>query len=1834
MQRITLSFFIVLAASAICFGQHTQTTKNTVDQTLRSSGRVNPSTLGMEFDLPLGSYKGRGFDLPLGLSYSSKVWKLEEDQYDANSAITRVDGIYSEDSAAGWTSSLAQPHIEYTGMTRLFDTHGRPYNWRNASPTYYHVYYVRRLTVFLPGGESHELRASDVPVPMPSPLPNPLWPPASAWEGIFVATDGSGLKYEQDTNANIFRLYLSDGSFYDFNSGPPEPHGLTVTQSYIRRARRLTDVNGNFAEFNAANGTYKYGSWTDQLGRTFPVMVPPETPWGFEEMTEFTDTFFLPGMGNNSYELKWQRLASVFAETNYATRYIGKGFNAPFPQNPLFVNENIFATCGYGDRPQFPTNSLLAVSAFNYFHSTGDPPFNPMVLAEVKLPNGAKYRFKYNEYGEIEKIEYPFGGYEEFDYKKVDSLAGQAEGVQQANRGVENRRVYESTASNPITYSYSSASSDHNYRTSVTAPDGTQTDTFMHRGIRPLCDAQTEYEYYYNGLKWGYDTPLAGRVWETRVFSNDQPKQIKQRTITRWITTTATPSVYIRAQGPRLLEWNARVDTTQNITYEGNSGVSTATKLAYDSADERGSPLNVTKRSEYAYETVSDGGSYSPAETATWPPTSTPTLDDPTTGDTPVRVRWMTYETGTAYTNRNILRLPTEVLVTDGASTPNVKAKSQIGYDESTYLVSDTPTGTVPGWGTPEPSASPYVRGLATTTKAWPDLSGNPIQTHTQYDQFGNVRKTWDGNGNLSQIEYADRYSDSTNRHTYAFPTKTISPVPGGNGSTSSFETQTTYEFETGLPTKVVDPNGGETEMLYVDPMRRPTKVIAPNDAETITEYGEPSDGTYPAGERFVKVKSQVDSANWKEAYTWFDGLGRTDKTQAVDDDGDVFVLTCYDNMSRVSKASNPFRGLTDQNCSTANGTSDIFWTTNTFDTAGRPWKITTPDGAVVETTYSVATSGGQIGTVVTVEDQADKQRRSITNALGQLIRVDEPTTSGTALGNIYSPNQATLYTYNTLGQMIRVQQGIQNRYFKYDTVGRMLRVKQPEQEVNTGLNTSGNPNNNAWSAGFTYDSNGNVLTTTDAKGTTITNTYDALNRATSRTYNDNPQTPTVTFSYDGVGVSPTPDFSKGKLTKVSSSVSESKYVEFDVAGRLKQFQQITDAQTYTSKYTYNLSGMLIEEEYPSGRKVKSEFDQSGDLSKVMSQKNSSGVFIPYANNFSYSAAGAITSMRLGNGKWETASFNSRLQPVQLGLGASATDYGLWKVNYEFGELQTNGSVDVAKNNGNIGKQTLTVPGTYFVQGYKYDSQNRVTEAKETTSSTQNWIQQFGYDVYGNRTSFSQTIGSTTINTTPSIDAGTNRFSGSQGFAYDKNGSITQDVDPLNSHTRSFTFNGDNKQTEVKDVTASNHVVGKYFYDGEGKRIKKVTDTETTIFVYSAGKLVAEYSTEVVPIEDAKVSYVTTDHLASPRVLTGQNTDMISRRDFMPFGEELAVNVGGRTAGLGYGSADDSIRQKFTGYQRDSESSLDFAEARMYENRFGRFTAIDPLLASGKSADPQTFNRFIYVRNNPLILVDPTGQITGDYYTRDLNYIGSDGKNDGKYYYAEVDYRNIVPEGDGHVEIIHVKNKEEFTVPSAENQAIRALATGVSNGVDDGVTGIGKGIGNAPAVGLNGVTSGLFNSGIQGAYFQGSNPLEVPLPFAFNNAREASYGSAGSTGTLVGLGVAGGAIFGGSSAASVVPEGQIFAPIKAGSVGGPTAGQRFPESVRQQAFAENNLCVFCRGVGTEIDHAVAASRGGNATIQNAQVTCRFCNASKGSGRVPKNPAPGYEGPFPPSWWWR
>jgi len=124
------------------------------------------------------------------------------------------------------------------------------------------------------------------------------------------------------------------------------------------------------------------------------------------------------------------------------------------------------------------------------------------------------------------------------------------------------------------------------------------------------------------------------------------------------------------------------------------------------------------------------------------------------------------------------------------------------------------------------------------------------------------------------------------------------------------------------------------------------------------------------------------------------------------------------------------------------------------------------------------------------------------------------------------------------------------------------------------------------------------------------------------------------------------------------------------------------------------------------------------------------------------------------------------------------------------------------------------------------------------------------------------------------------------------------------------------------------------------------------------------------------VEYYHLDALGSVRVVTDQNAQVIARHDFLPFGEETPPPSG--------------VTQKklFTGHERDADTGLDYFGARYYAPQIGRFTTIDPVYTwSENLTDPQRWNRYANVRNNPLRWVDPDGRDISPIYV-----VWNDGK--------------------------------------------------------------------------------------------------------------------------------------------------------------------------------------------------------------------------------------------------
>ena len=307
--------------------------------------------------------------------------------------------------------------------------------------------------------------------------------------------------------------------------------------------------------------------------------------------------------------------------------------------------------------------------------------------------------------------------------------------------------------------------------------------------------------------------------------------------------------------------------------------------------------------------------------------------------------------------------------------------------------------------------------------------------------------------------------------------------------------------------------------------------------------------------------------------------------------------------------------------------------------------------------------------------------------------------------------------------------------------------------------------------------------------------------------------------------------------------------------------------------------------------------------------------------------------------------------------------------------------------------QTISGPGLgglTLTQNYTYDAVNRLWTFAETGSTgtqTYNTNQNYNYDSFGNRWLTSSWIAPGMSGQTPTSDAFTNNQWGLNGVnGYDGAGNQTS----IAGVNRTFYYDGENRQ--IMAVIGNPSTATTYNYDGEGRRVQKITTSGTTTYVYDAmGHLAAEYGGSST---SAGRVYLSVDALGSTRLVTDASGNPTEQYDYAPFGEELTQGIDGRVALYStnqYPTTPDAVTEKFTSKERDAETGFDFFDARYYSAAQGRFTSPDEFKGgfldafTGQAAfqpgplpyadlsDPQTLNKYSYVRNNPLRYIDPTG---------------------------------------------------------------------------------------------------------------------------------------------------------------------------------------------------------------------------------------------------------------------
>jgi RHS repeat-associated protein len=432
--------------------------------------------------------------------------------------------------------------------------------------------------------------------------------------------------------------------------------------------------------------------------------------------------------------------------------------------------------------------------------------------------------------------------------------------------------------------------------------------------------------------------------------------------------------------------------------------------------------------------------------------------------------------------------------------------------------------------------------------------------------------------------------------------------------------------------------------------------------------------------------------------------------------------------------------------------------------------------------------------------------------------------------------------------------------------------------------------------------------------------------------------------------------------------------------GLVKNYYQRNNSTDYQSTYTYNKADEETTVSYPSGRTVSTSYDGAGRIASMSTSSSSGTVNLSSAN--SYSPAGALTSELYDNGLIHAIAYNSRMQSTSISLGIDVDPDMIFKLTYLYGELNNptdpDSAINASKNNGNIARIRLFWDESQiYSQTYRYGSLNHIQDYVvhwDGITDPQHEVikETYEYDRFGNR----GMNNSASTNWGPPLsyfNPANNRFNVAP-YSYDNRGNLSREPAAGGGYAE-YGYNGDNLL-----VTSPS---GSYTYDGNGRRMTTHQGpVDTRLLVYSAsGQLIADYNNSgglikeyfyrggqlIATIDAGGVKYGTPDHLGSVRewTLSSGAIDPDGTHDYTPFGIDFWQS-----------GQYDGQRHQFTGKERDLNNGLDYFGARYFASVQGRFTSPDVPFADQDVFDPQSWNLFIYVRNNPLSFVDPTGRST------------------------------------------------------------------------------------------------------------------------------------------------------------------------------------------------------------------------------------------------------------------
>ena len=859
----------------------------------------------------------------------------------------------------------------------------------------------------------------------------------------------------------------------------------------------------------------------------------------------------------------------------------------------------------------------------------------------------------------------------------------------------------------------------------------------------------------------------------------------------------------------------------------------------------------------------------------------------------------------------NILGAPSQITIEDGSGT--VVAQTTMTYDET------APAATS---GTPQHLSITGSRGNPTTIKFLVAGTTNLTKSISYFDT-GNVQTATDVNGAQTGITYGACGN--------SFPTSIAEPL--------SLTKSISWNCTGGVQTSVTDENGQITSTAWTDSyFWRPAS--STDQVGNLTNFNYSSLTSIESSMNFNGGNSVVDILKT------LDSLGRVQIVQqreAPSSGNFDSVESDYDTLGRTCRGTVPYVGTSGQRdgtptCTETSGPA----TTQTYDGLNRPLVTTDGGGGQITLTYTGNDVLQSIGPAPAGENP--KRKQSEYNSIGQLTSVCEVTSlngSGACGQNTPAAGYLTTYTYDSLGDLKRVAQSGQTRTYNYDDLGRMTSETNPE----TGT------------IQYVYDtdaicgtSNGDLVKKTDAAGNVICFAYDPLHRVTSITYPSGPNsgnTPGKFFVYDSATVNSV------AMVNAKSHLAEA------YTATCQTCSKITDEGfSYTSRgevsdvyeSTPHSGGYFhLNEVYWANGAVNriSGLSQLPTLTygvdgegRPYSVSASSGQN-PVTSTF-YNAASETTLVNFGSGDGDSFAFDSntfRMTQYKYTVGATPQSV--------VGNLGWNA-------NGTLASLGITDPfNAANTQNCTYSYDDLARLASGNCGSV--WSQTFSFDAFGNITK------SGGMSFQPGYNLNNQMLTGT---TYDLNGDVLRDS------LHSFAWNSDTRPTTIDAITVTYDALGRMVersqsgtnreivYDCTGNKLALMNGLSTIDHAFAA----LPAGATAVYLPGGLWYYRHADWLGSSRFSSLTNRTMHTDLAFAPYGEQYAVSGGVGVAGA-----------SFAGNNEDTTTNLYDAQFREYEI-YGRWPSPDPAgVAAANPANPQSWNRYAYVLNNPLLFVDPQG---------------------------------------------------------------------------------------------------------------------------------------------------------------------------------------------------------------------------------------------------------------------